>query len=445
MPRFLAPLLLSSLLVAPAASDAARFPNVVIVTIDTLRADRVGAYGYHRTTTPELDRLLARGTRFAEARTIEPLTTPALASMLTSIYPHEHGSTRNGLPVREGLASVSAILEDRGFATAAFVGNWTLKTELSGLDEHFQTYEEVLSRKRWFFFKGEATARDLTDRALGWLHQQHESRPHQPFLLWVHYVEPHAPYRLQDDVLGQLGFPEDARELAPRDRYDTEIAFVDAAVGRLQEGLSEKSPPEETLTVFTSDHGESLGEHGYWGHGRNLYEEGLRIPMGIVWPGVIPAETVIEEPAVLLDLAPTILGLMDHPVPESFRGFDWTGPLLEGRPGPGGRTILLQAHKGAVQPVENPDEARRRGLLEVAILEDGEKEILQTETGERLLFDLHRDPEEQIDLAEGEVASAPLRSWRKAVDSGLELADHLPTPELNTEDEEHLRALGYID
>ena len=447
MPRSLL-FLVSALLAIPGALEAGRFPNVVFVTIDTLRADRIGAYGYHRPTTPEIDDFLDRGARFDEARTIEPLTAPALASMLTSIHPHEHGSTRNGLPVREGLASVSAILEERGFATAAFVGNWTLKRELSGLGEHFQTYEEVLSRKRWFIIKGEATARDLTRSSLSWLDRTLESRPHRPFFLWVHYVEPHAPYLLQEETLGQLGFPEDSEDLAPRDRYDTEVAFVDAAVGRLLDGIYRKSPPEETLVVLTSDHGESLGEHGYWGHGRNLYEEGLRIPLGIVWPGVIPAGTVISEPATILDLAPTVLGLLDHPVPDPFRGFDWTGVLRDGQSGPEDRTILLQAHKGAVQPVEDPEEARRRGLLSVGILESGRKEIFRTESDEYLLFDLRRDPEEEHDLAAEEPDSplpAPLRAWWETVDSGLELADDLPAPALDAEAEEQLRALGYIE
>ena len=249
-------------------------------------------------------------------------------------------------------------------------------------------------------------------------------------------------------MLGQLGFPEDSEELAPRDRYDTEIAFVDAAIGRLLDGIAEESPSDETLVVFTADHGESLGEHEYWGHGRNLYEEGLRVPLGIVWPGTIPGGVVVEEPATLLDVAPTILGLLDHPVPGVFHGIDWSAPLREGQSGPRDRTILLQAHKGAVQPVEDPAEARRRGLLEVGILEDGRKEILDVESGERRLFDLDRDPNEQENLAESGTeagVSPPLQAWRKAVDSGLEAADRLPTPELDAEAEEHLRALGYID
>ncbi|HEY4588491.1 MAG TPA: sulfatase-like hydrolase/transferase, partial [Thermoanaerobaculia bacterium] len=157
-------LLLLSLLAAPAlprqaehAAAAQRFPNVVILTIDTLRADHVSAYGYHRPTTPNIDRLLAGGVRFTEARTVEPLTSPALASMLTSLYPHEHGATRNGLRLRPGLPSVARALGRRGYQTAAFVGNWTLKDRISGLAEHFERYDEVFTRKRWLgLFKDEA-------------------------------------------------------------------------------------------------------------------------------------------------------------------------------------------------------------------------------------------------------------------------------------------------
>ncbi len=160
-----------------------RFPNVVILTIDTLRADRLSSYGYRRPTTPNLDRLLASGVRFTQARTVEPLTNPALCSMFTSLYPHEHGATRNGLRLRPDATSAARVLGQRGYRSAAFVGNWTLRNGISGLGDHFQTYDEVFSRKRWFgLFKGEATAEDLTDAALAWLedHRANQRRPVPP-------------------------------------------------------------------------------------------------------------------------------------------------------------------------------------------------------------------------------------------------------------------------
>ena len=149
-------ILLVALALIPVAANGAKRdpggvpPNVLIVSIDTLRADHVSAYGYSRATTPNLDDLIADGVRFDRARTIEPLTGPALVSMLTSIHPHEHGASRNGLRMRPGLASLPKAMQANGYRTVAYVGNWTLRDKLSGLAEHFDSYNEVLTRNRWW-------------------------------------------------------------------------------------------------------------------------------------------------------------------------------------------------------------------------------------------------------------------------------------------------------
>ncbi|HEX9671567.1 MAG TPA: sulfatase [Thermoanaerobaculia bacterium] len=445
--------LLPLLLLAPrAASPAAqqrpgpRFPNVLVVTIDTLRADRLSGYGYGRATTPNLDRWMASGARFAQARTVEPLTNPAVCSMFTSLYPHEHGATRNGLAMRPGLPSAAAALRRRGYRSAAFVGNWTLKDRISGLGEHFEGYHEVFTRKRWFgVFKGEATAEDLTDAALDWL-ADHQQAHRRPFLLWVHYVEPHAPYRLQAGFAGRLGIAA-AGEPPRQDRYDSEIAFADHHVGRLLAAVErDVALAANTIVLFTADHGESLGEHGAWGHGRQLYDTTLRIPLAIAWPGRIPAG-VIEAPALNLDIAPTLLGLAGLPVPGGFRGFDWSAVLRGGAPPPRGRVVWFQAHKGAVlSQQEARSGARRRGLLEVALLTGMRKEILRLEGTRRWLFDLARDPAERRgQAAEANAASAELRRWMTQVQQGLAASDRLAPIELDPESVEKLRALGYAE
>ena len=141
------------------AAAARRFPDVLLITVDTLRADRLSAYGYRRPTTPNLDALLAAGVRFSAARAVEPLTAPAMTSLLTALAPHEHGATRNGLAMRPGLQSWPRTLARRGYRSAAFVGNWTLRERLSGLQEHFGSYQTITSRRRWLgLLKGEATA-----------------------------------------------------------------------------------------------------------------------------------------------------------------------------------------------------------------------------------------------------------------------------------------------
>lgn len=436
---------------AHAASTAGpRFPDILLISVDTLRTDRVSAYGYGRPTTPEIDGVLARGARFTDARTVEPLTSPALCSMVTSRFPHEHGSTRNGLRMRPGLASLPKLLAERGYRTSAFVGNWTLRDELSGLAEHFGEYHEVFSRKRWLgLFNSEATGKDLTDRTLEWLRASVEDEERHPWLVWVHYVEPHAPYRLWEEQAERLGIAIE-RGASKSERYDTEVAFVDREIGRLLDGLDDLEGdrrPEETLVVVVSDHGESLGEHGYWGHGRHLYENSLHIPMGITWPGRVPPGAV-DAPALIIDLAPSILGLLGLPAPDGMRGFDWSR-VFRGESEPPERSTYFQAHKGAVHGDHRSSDARRDGLLEVARVTGTRKEVLDLRDRSVQIFDFASDPQEvrPLDGSGGDEVdpSQDLVTWLDAVIAGLEAASDLPVPELDDESRSRLEALGYIE
>jgi arylsulfatase A-like enzyme len=445
--------LLTAALLAAAEPDAApprrraaahrSPPNVVLVTVDTLRADRLSGYGYGRPTSPAIDRLLAGGATFEQARTVEPLTNPACSSMLTSLHPHEHGATRNGLRMRPKLGSLPKELDRRGYQTAAFVANWTLKDRISGLGEHFDVFEEVFTRKRWLgLFASEATAEDVNETAIAWL-DAHAGR-RRPVFLWVHYVEPHAPYELHERMARRIGVAKSGASKS--DRYDTEVAYVDQAVGALVRRIEgDRRLAGNTLVVFTSDHGESLGEHGYWGHGRHLYEPGLRIPLAYWWPGRIRPQRV-EAPATILDLPPTVLGLLDHEVPEGFRGFDWSGVLAgTARPDPERRT-WYQAHKGAVLSIQEAGPARKDGLLELAMVTGTRKEIVQVNQREHYVFDLRRDPGERRNLnGAGYRPSDPLAEWMSHVEAMLTAADDAPAVNIDAEDVEKLKALGYID
>ena len=425
---------------ATSASKLTKHPDIVIITVDTLRFDRVSFYGYKRPTTPHIDALLEKGVRFTQARVPEPLTAPAMTSMVTSLYPHEHGASRNSLRMRPGLVSFVSILQHHGYETAAFVGNWTLKDQLSGLAEHFASYNEVFDRKRWFgLWFAEATAEDLTAKALAWI-DDHLERSRRPFLIWVHYVEPHAPYRLQKEHAARLGVATGGG--ASRiDRYDTEVAFVDHSIGDLLAGIEGTS--RSTLIHFASDHGESLGEHDYWGHGRHLYDATLHIPMGFAWEGEVEPRT-LDAPASLLDLGPTTLGLLGLPVPKAFRGYDWT-PVLAGQtPAPVERITYHQAHKGAVQG-DGGTNARRQGLLEVARIVQRRKETLRVRSKKLRIFDLSSDARELRNLADGSEPTAELMAWLQQVREGLAASDELPPPSLDAESIEQLRALGYIE
>jgi arylsulfatase A-like enzyme len=434
-------------LAAAAASGAAAAesrPDVVIVTVDTLRADRLSGYGYERPTSPALDRLTASGLRFEAARTVEPLTSPASCSIMTSVHPHVHGSTRNGLRMRPGLPSLPKLLREQGYRTAAFVGNWTLRDKLSGLGEHFDAYEEVLSKKRWWgLVRREAGAAELNELALDWVAEHRRTQGDRPFLLWLHYTEPHAPYVLHRDLATGLGI-DPRGDVAAGDRYDTEIAFVDRAIGRLLAGLETHVPREELLLVFSSDHGESLGEHGYWGHGRNLHEPTLWIPLAIVWESRLAPRT-IRAPALSIDIGPTVLGLLGLPPEPSFEGFDWS-EVVEGASEPFDRVTRYQAHRGAVLTQHDSETARRSGLLAVATLEGARKEILRAKNERRSTFDLATDPGEIDDLALGPAGpTAALVEWLARVSSALGELDVEPPPPLDDETIERLRALGYAD
>lgn len=428
-----------------AASRGPRFPNVLLICVDTLRPDRLSAYGYDRPTSPAIDELLAHGAVFTAARTVEPLTVPSSTSMITSRFPHEHGATRNGLRIRPGLESLPKLLAARGYETGAFVGNWTLKDKLTGLAEHFDTYEEVFSRKRWFgLFNSEATGADLTDGALAWVKRHRKEHPHRPYFLWVHYVEPHAPYRFWEDFADRLEI-DAGRGVSKSDRYDTEIAFVDREIGRLLEGLGGLDAlARDTLVLFVSDHGESLGEHGYWGHGRHVFEDGLRIPMAFVWPGRVPRET-IEAPSLIIDLPPTVLGLLGLPEPDSFRGFDWS-PVFRGEEEAADRIEYFQAHKGAVQMDHSSSAARAGGLLEVGRIAGRRKEVFDVRNHTVRIYDFVDDPGEVHDLAApGTKPSQELLTWYHTVRQGILAASDIPQAELDAASRERLRALGYID
>jgi arylsulfatase A-like enzyme len=233
------------------------------------------------------------------------------------------------------------------------------------------------------------------------------------------------------------------------DRYDTEIAFADYHVGRLLNAIQgDPDLAANTLIVFAADHGESLGEHSYWGHGRNLFEPTLHIPLGIVWPGRIRPGTTIEAPALNIDVAPTLLGLAGLPIPAGFEGFDWTAVLRGTAQPPRARTMWFQAHKGAVLSPQEAESARRKGLLEIAVLSVPEmrKEIFRIGEHKRSVFDLLRDPRELHNLAPGVAApSQGLQAWLNGLRQGLADSDRLAKGTIAPEDVKALQALGYAE
>ena len=433
-------------LVLPISSESAvPRPSIVVITVDALRADHVSSYGYSKSTSPNIDRLIAQGLRFERAWTPEPLTGPAMCSMVTGLEPHAHAATRNGLRMQTGLNSLPKTLSENGWKTAAFVGTWTLKNNLTLLGEHFETYGERLERKRWFgILNSEATCEDVTDDALDWLGEERKKGPDKPFFLWVHYIEPHAPYRFHKDYADRLDVNDD--QLTKKDRYDTEIAAVDTSIERLLTGIRQAVEEKDLIVVLTADHGESLGEHNYWGHGRYLYEPSLRIPLGIVWPGVIPAGTVSSQ-ATLLDIMPTLLDLVGLEIPDGLPGESWA-PTIRGASEIAERVGCYQAHRGAVHgdSARESDRKRSKGLLWVGVIDGDTKEMIKVSRQLIQIYDIAADPGELETLAPVDAKpSDDLAACLARVAEGLGSLDKLATQKLDDETVEKLRALGYLE
>ena len=287
--------------------------NVLLITIDTLRADRLGAYGHPGARTPAFDSLAARGTRFDRAYATAPITLTSHASMLSGRYPAGHGARHNGVRVTEGTPLVAEAFARSGFSTAAFVAAFPLDRRF-GLGRGFQTYGDRMPRIAGRM-ANERSASLVTDEAIAWLAALKTDGQAGRFFLWVHYFEPHAPYGAAADT-GPAS-----------DRYDAEIAEADRQMARLLDALG--SARDSTLVAATADHGEAFGEHGEIAHSIFVYDTTLRVPLVFAGPGV--GRHVIDTPVALIDLAPTIAAAA------GVRGFDSDG--IDLRPAFGGGTL----------------------------------------------------------------------------------------------------------
>lgn len=435
---------------------AAEQPNVLLITIDTLRADHLSCYGYHLRTTPNIDRLAAEGTRFERAYTTIPLTGPAHFSLFTSGYPQEHGARINGVAHNEQapVLLLPQVLRKFGYHTAAFISAWPLTSRLTRLDRYFDHYDEELNRT-YQWFNSSRFAEDVTPRVIEWL----RANGLQPFFVWVHYFDPHSPYdfRKAFSRLPRLGraspgaLPSDDETRFRVASYDSEVAYTDHYVGKLLETLRGLKLEKSTLVVLLSDHGESLGEHGYVGHGRHLYENIVRIPLIFRWPGVVQAGKSVASDVSLLDVAPTILELVagagyDSPVPLGGRSL--AGSLYEGGAPPEQRVIrhITFAGKKGFFPrwfsflwTSVDERPLRVGMLA------GSRKLIWSPQDESLeIFNLTRDPFEQAPLKPGrktplyQAETARLDQWFEST-AGAAGANRMTEKDL-----EALRSLGYL-
>ena len=412
--------------------------NVLLVTFDTTRADRIGCYGNDKIETPTLDHLAAKGIRFANTMSTNPITAPSHTSIHTGRYPTAHGVRDNGLyKLGEAQVTLAEILKDQGYATAASIGAFPLNSTF-GLNQGFDIYDDHLTgayenylgvraipKDRLFF--DERKAAQVNEAILPWL----SDHAGDPFFLWVHYFDPHQPFEPDP--------PYDERYAD--DLYNGEIAYSDASLGFLLNYVERLGALENTLVIMTADHGEGRGDHNELTHAVLAYNSTLHVPLIIRPPkGVAPEGMVIEDRVGTIDILPTILDLLNIPPkvapetplsPASLQGRSLV-PLWEGKSLP---PRLLYS--------ENLSGALTHGWGELRALFEGDLKYLHGPRPE--LFDLAQDPDELNDLYESrrdEAAAMKFKLREFLKENSLEGVS--TTEVISEEVKEQLAALGYL-
>ncbi len=298
---------------AQSASQESRRPNVILISVDTLRGDRLRCNSPSAEATPNIDKLLAGGTSFSQATSLVPLTLPSHVTMLTSTYPFVNGVEDNAQRLPAGAVTLAGTLRAHGYQTAAFLGSFVLDRRF-GLDQGFETYDsppvslqgsnrDTGDIKR----KGE----DVAKAGEAWL----DTHADRPFFLFLHFYDLHTPYNLSAGEQARYG-----------KGYDGELRYIDGVMGELWQYLIAHRLVDSSLIVFTSDHGEGLGDHGETTHGFFVYQSTLHVPLIIHWPaGDTKRPAQVDTPTSLLDLSPTILNAVHVETPKAMQGASMLG------------------------------------------------------------------------------------------------------------------------
>lgn len=396
--------------------------NILFITLDTTRADRIGCYGYGPAQTPQLDALAQRGVLFERAYAPAPMTSPSHTSMFTGLWSPEHGVTTNG---RDGLAedipTVAEALSQRGYSTAAFVAAFVLNSRF-GLNRGFDVYDDNLSAEQTTTdqLHQSRDGREVIDSAVDWLTEHHQSHSSQPFFCWVHLYDAHDPYVEHRDEFGETfaGRP-----------YDAEIAYTDRLVGRLFDLLKQQKIDDNTLIVVVGDHGESLGEHGEITHGYMLHDSTLRVPLIISDPRRPALPKKVATPVTLVDLFPTLLSAGGAKVPGDCSGQSLL-PALNGTPlAP--RTCYSRTEEPYLQAFWSP----------LQCITTERWRYVRTTKPE--LYDLSNDPQELVNLFATQPDQArELEKVLTVFESGLKMRSGTNVA-ISTEERRALESIGY--
>ena len=388
--------------------SAALPPNVVIYLVDTLRADRLGVYGYDRDTSPVLDRWSSEAVRFERGYSPTSWTKPASVSLLSGLDPLSHRVEDRLDVIPSEVLLLSERLKASGFHTAAAVTNPNV-LPLWGFGRGFDVYEDLDSVRRG------TRADAVVEHVTGWLP---ELAGKQPFFLYLHLLDPHDPY--DPPAPFDAKFARSTRSPLGRAwaAYDGEIAFGDAQFGRFIDRLKRHGLYDNTLILFTSDHGEELRDHGRMGHGRTLFEEVIRVPFLIRFPGGAHAGKTVRAPVSLIDVVPTVLSVLGEPVPSHLDGRDLTALLDGEEPSWAGRDIYLSLDLAWSQDRS----AVVRGVI------SGSRKYLRRvrPVPTEALFDIEADPRDTTNLSRDDRESrarlaARLDSYLAQRTSGIHL------------------------
>jgi choline-sulfatase len=448
-----------------AVSEAADLPNVVIVSIDTLRADHCSVYGYRRETTPYLDLLSQEGALFEDAYAPMGQTSPSHSTLFTGDYPLKHGVIRNGRVLPEDRTTLAERLSELGYDTAAFVSAFPMERRF-GLNQGFATFDDVfplaqqtIDLRSW---EGEVLQHGFDRRgdftlvkAREWLAGKAGASP--PFFLFVHLFDPHTPYkpprRAVELVLG--GEPIVGKLEATKAAYDGEIRFVDGIVGRILQQLKDIDAEENTIFIVTSDHGEGLMQRGYLLHGLTVHEEEVKVPLLVRWPGKIQAGLRVRGPVTVADVVPTLLGLIGEAPASDFDGLDLSGTLTKSERVPLNRPVFFMrpnfekttigsGWSGTLPDGRKPPRIPVHGA-HYGVRLDEWKYIVAPEEGTAQLYNLRTDPQETNEISARHEAIA--KTMRGHIDRWLEAnpAESAADELLDKETLKALEALGYTN
>ena len=415
------------LMATPSGPEPFRPLNIVIVTADTLRADRLPSYGYARIKTPHLDRMAAEGTVFEQAQTVIPLTLPAHSSMFTGTYPMYHGVRDNGgYYLGEDRQTLAETLRDQGYATGAFIAAFVLDGRW-GLDQGFDRYFDDFD-----FNKYERIALDTVQRrgdevletGLEWMSEVKDG----PFFSWLHFYDIHTPHDPPEPYLSQVqGYPWA--------RYDGEIVFVDHLMGRLQSWLEENDLADDTAVVFIGDHGESLGQHEEMTHGFFIYDATMHVPFILKTPyRQIPRGGRIAAQVSTIDLMPTLLELVGVAAPHEVQGSSLV-PLLTGE----------ADDLGLIRYSESLYPRHHYGWAELKSLRNGRLHYIAAPRPE--LYDVREDPRQEKNLADerpGQVSQLQAQLDDIFERYSLEGVENQTPVSLDADTQAQLAALGYL-